>query len=154
MNGEREQTLSELLPPERIKLHVKVNSWQQAVQEVGSVLLQTGAIEERFIDAMIQTTQELGPYIVIAPGIALPHAQPEAGAKKTALSMIKLDEPIEFGNPDNDPVEIVIGLSAVDNKKHVKALSSLAELLLNKEKVAQLFRSQTKDELFKIFQEF
>lgn len=48
----------------------------------GELLEKSGAIEPRYIDAMINTVKEIGPYIVIAPGIAMPHARPEAGAKK------------------------------------------------------------------------
>lgn len=136
-------SLSELLPPERIKLDVKVINWQGAIHEVGKLLFNSGAVTSEYIDAMVKVAEELGPYFVIAPGIALPHAATEAGAKQTALSMIKLSNPIYFGNPENDPVKLVFGLSAIDKKAHMVALRALAELFLSKELVKELLEVES-----------
>lgn len=68
---------------------------------------------------------------MIAEGIALPHAAPEKGALRTALSLVRLTPPVEFGNPDNDPVRLVIGLSAVDHHIHIEALRTLAEIFMD-----------------------
>ena len=146
-------SLSELLPPERIKLEVRVAGWQEAIREAGRLLLDSGAVTEEYIEAMIKVAEELGPYIVIARGIALPHASMEAGAKQTALSLVKLAEPINFGNPDNDPVQLVFGLSAVDKKVHMLALQTLAELFLSKDLVDQLFKAESIDSILEIFQQ-
>lgn len=80
----------------------------------------------------------------------MPHASPNAGVKRTALSLVKLATPVEFGNPDNDPVEIVIGLAAIDGKTHVNTMRALAELMIDKERMARLFRAQTKNEIMEI----
>ncbi len=143
--------LSEMLPVERIKLNVKVNSWQDAVREAGKLLLQSEAISSEYIDAMIKVSEELGPYIVIAPRIALPHAATKAGAKKTALSLVKLKDPINFGNPANDPVTLVFGLSALDKKAHIVALQALAEIFLSKDLVNQLFDAEDVESVIKTF---
>ena len=138
-----EYNLKAVLPAEHIKLNVEVDTWQDAVREAGKLLLDTGAIRPGYIDAMIQTAEELGAYIVIAEGIAMPHAMPEAGVNRTAFSLVKLDPPIAFGNPDNDPVELVIGLACKDAETHVNAIRSLAELIMDKERIARLFQAQT-----------
>jgi mannitol operon transcriptional antiterminator len=144
-------SLSELLPYERIKLDVKVNNWQEAIREAGKLLYESGAVTSQYIEEMIKVAEELGPYIVIAPGIALPHAATEAGAKQTALSLIKLSEPIYFGNPENDPVRLVIGLSAIDKKMHIVALQALAELLLSRDLVNQLFTAGSVNSVMETF---
>jgi len=143
-------SLSELLPLERIRLNVIVSHWQEAIQEAGKLLYNTGAVSEEYIDAMVQVAQELGPYIVIAPGIAIPHASTKAGAKQTALSLIKLETPIAFGNPDNDPVRLVFALSAVDQKVHIMALQTLAEIFMAKELVEQLMNAESTDAVIRI----
>ncbi len=43
-------------------------------------------------------------HIVIAPGIALPHARPEDGVIDSTVAVVRLAEPVNFGNEDNDPV--------------------------------------------------
>ena len=101
----------------------------------------------------MKVAEELGPYIAIAPGIALPHASTEAGAKQTALSLIKLAEPINFGNPDNDPVRLVFGLAAIDHTAHVVALQALAELFLSKDLMTKLFEANTTDSVIEVFRQ-
>ncbi|MFG6128711.1 PTS sugar transporter subunit IIA, partial [Staphylococcus aureus] len=39
-------------------------------------LLQEQVIEQCYVEAMIESVNELGPYIVIAPEIAIAHARP------------------------------------------------------------------------------
>ncbi len=143
-------SLQKALPAERIKLNVRVTDWQEAVREAGKLLLETGAVIPQYIDAMIQTAKELGPYIVIAKGIAMPHAASEAGVKRTALSLVKLAQPIFFGNPDNDPVELVLGLAAIDGKSHMNTMRKLAELLIDQERVSRLFTAKTKEEILQV----
>ena len=146
-------SLRELLPSERIGLDVKAGTWQEAVRESGKLLLESGAVTPEYIEAMVKVAEELGPYIAIAPGIALPHASTEAGAKQTALSLIKLAEPVNFGNPDNDPVRLVFGLAAVDHTTHIVALQALAELFLSKELMNQLFNAKSTMSVIDVFRQ-
>lgn len=145
------RSLSELLPSQRIKLDVKVNTWQEAIYEAGKLLYESNAVTHEYVDAMIKVAEEFGPYIVIAPGIALPHAATEAGAKQSALSLIKLASPINFGNPDHDPVRLVIGLSAVDKQAHMAALQTLARLFMSKDLVNQLFNAESINSVMETF---
>ena len=114
---------------ETIRTNVKVNGWQEAVQKSGELLIAAGFVDQEYIDAMIETTKELGPYCVIAPGIAIPHARPEKGVKKTGYSAITLAEPVEFGNSDNDPVYIVIAFCALDHDSHIESLRLMASAI-------------------------
>ena len=71
----------------------------------------------------------VGPYIVIAPGIALAHSRPSPAVLRAGISLVTLLEPVAFGHRENDPVRLVIGLAAVDEEGHITALSTLAEFL-------------------------
>ncbi len=143
-------SLSKLLPPERVKLDHAADDWKESVCVAGQLLFDTKAVKHEYIDAMVETAEELGPYIVIAKGIALPHAQPEKGALETALSLVSLNPPIEFGNPANDPVRIVLGLSAVNEKVHMKALQALAEIFLDDQLLEEFMHINTKEDLFAV----
>jgi len=151
--SDRPLSLRELLPSERIRLDVRVGSWREAIREAGKLLLQSGAVTPEYIEAMVKVAEELGPYIAIAPGIALPHASSEAGAKQTALSLIKLAEPVDFGNADNDPVRLVFGLAAVDHAAHIVALQALAELFLSKDLMQQLFSATSARSVIDVFRQ-
>ena len=114
---------------ESIAVGVSVNTWQDAVRAAGHLLVRVRAAESRYIDAMLRTAEELGPYVVLAPGLALPHARPEDGALNVGFSAVTLAAPVEFGNPDNDPVRLVIAFCAPDSTSHLQSLSQLARVL-------------------------
>ena len=81
-----------------IKLKVPVRDWQDAVIKTGSILEQNGYVKHEYVDAMIQTVKTLGPYIVVAPGLAMPHAKSTNGVLKSGISIMTLANPVEFGN--------------------------------------------------------
>lgn len=142
--------LSKMLAKETIALRLSVGDWQQAVREAGRLLVNVGAVEPRYVEAMIQTVREMGPYIVIAPGIALPHARPEDGVKKACMSLVTLNPPVNFGNKCNDPVKLVIAFGTTDNKTHINALAEMAKLLGDSTKVEGLKRASSPEELLKL----
>jgi len=135
--------LEEILPIERIILNVEVDNWEEAIRAVGRVMVDTGVVEERYIDGMIRTTKELGAYIVIAPGVAIPHSRPEDGVLATSLAFAQLNPPINFGNKDNDPVHILFALGAFDHNEHVEALGQIAEILSDPDKFKNLLEANT-----------
>lgn len=141
--------IDEFVTPDTIAVNVKVDTWQEAVNYAGSLLLKSDAIEERYINAMINKVKELGPYIVIAPQIAMPHARPEDGTKKSAISIITLDKGINFGHEKNDPVKLVIALAAVDNEAHIEALAKLMEVLGDSNTLDNIFSSKSPQEVYR-----
>ncbi len=108
---------------------VTAQTWQEAVRAVGRLLVAAGAAEPCYIDAMLRTVEELGPYVVLAPGLALPHARPEDGALEVGFAAITLAKGVNFGNPDNDPVRLVIAFCAPDPNSHLHSLTQLARRL-------------------------
>jgi len=142
--------LKELLTAERVATKVKVDNWEDAIRAVGRLMVDTGVVEERYIDGMINTAKELGPYIVIAPGLALPHSRPGDGVLEPCMALITLESPVNFGNADNDPVSLVIAFGAVDNKQHVEALRDMATILSDANNLAALRAAKTKEEILKV----
>ncbi len=151
MNIDASPSLLGLIPPERIALGMEASGWKEAVRIAGSLLVDTGLAEPRYIDGMIRTAEELGPYIVIAPQIALPHARPEDGALGTGLCLVKLSTPVNFGHPEHDPVSIIFGLVAIDKKVHVRALQTLAEVLSTKDLLEELKATTSVEEIYTLF---
>jgi len=126
-----------------------VKDWVEAVKLSGSLLAVDGVIEERYIDAMVKVTEELGPYAVIAPGVAIPHARPEDGAREIGLSILVVKNGVNFGSP-NDPVYVVIGFAAIDKTSHLGVLKELAELLSTPNLVEKLRNSSSPEEIIEI----
>lgn len=126
--GEEGLMLSDITNETLIKLNVPAKDWEDAIRQSASVLVENNKVTEAYVDAMVNTAKESGPYIVITKHVALPHARPEAGAKEISIGIATLEMPVEFGNDDNDPVKYVFCLSAIDNNSHLRAMSELVEL--------------------------
>jgi PTS system ascorbate-specific IIA component len=127
--GPLDGALSALLPAVAIRIGAVAEDWRSAVRASGDALVASEATLDRYTDEMIATVEEFGPYIVIAPGIALAHSRPSAAVRRAGLSMVTLARPVEFGHRDNDPVRLVVGLAAPDAESHVAALATLADFL-------------------------
>src|SRR2546427_7482074 len=135
--------LSALLPIAAIRLNVPATDWRDAVRASGDALVAGGITTPAYTDQMIAIVEQLGPYIVIAPGIALAHARPSDAVLQPGLSWVTLAQPVRFGHKDNDPVTLVVGLAAPDSSSHVQALATLAGLLDDRSRRDTLLRAKT-----------
>jgi mannitol/fructose-specific phosphotransferase system IIA component (Ntr-type) len=119
-------SLIDLLKEKMIRLKVSANNWEEALRQGGQLLIDDDGVEPRYLDAIINTVKELGPYVVIAPGLALGHAGPDMGVLKTCFSLITLKKPVEFDVPENDPVDIIFCFAAPNKEEHMEALRDMA----------------------------
>lgn len=131
-------SLGQLLTPQTVRLRVSAADRMDVVQQAGAMLIASGGVDERYVEAMKQVLASLGPYMVIVPGVALLHARPEDGARRLCMSLLTLEPPVPFGNPDNDPVTVAVALAAADNESHIEALAELAALLANESAMAKI----------------
>jgi ascorbate PTS system EIIA or EIIAB component len=81
------------------------------------------------VERCVATVEELGPYMVVAPGVALAHARPEDGALSLGLTVATLSEAVQFGHAENDPVDVVFAFGSPDRDQHVGLLGALARRL-------------------------
>lgn len=116
------------LPDDCLDLRAHAGDWRQAVRLAGDALVAGGATTDAYTERMVQVVEELGAYIVIAPGLALAHARPGADVLHDGLAVVTLDEPVVFGHPHNDPVEVVLALAVTSSKGHVTVLAELANV--------------------------
>lgn len=142
--------LSSLISKETVQAKVLVKDWEEATEYVGNLLVAAGRITPEYIAAMKRVLKELGAYAVIAPGIVLLHARPEDGVVQACLGLITLSEPVPFGHSENDPVDLVFALGAVDKQAHISALQQLAEMLGDPEKLQQIRSASGSDSLLNI----
>ena len=142
--------LGDLLPPERIAVNAQVNTWEEAVQLVGRLMVEDGTVEERYIESMISTTRRLGPYIVVAPHLALLHSRPEDGVLQPGFALATLKHPVRFGNRNNDPVSLVVSIAAVDAIQHSQALRQMAAILSDPDNMQAIAEAENKEEVLDI----
>ncbi|PHF59011.1 PTS sugar transporter subunit IIA, partial [Priestia aryabhattai] len=75
-----------------ITLEESVENWPQALELCARPLLEMNVISPEYVTAIVEQHHKLGPYYVLAPGLAMPHARPEEGAKGLGLSLLKLKQ--------------------------------------------------------------
>jgi len=150
--GRYQPMLKEVLTRDLIEVGFAAEDRDAAVREAGRLLVNKGFATEGYVDGMIENVEVNGTYIVIAPGIAMPHARPEKGAKGIGFSIVTLAEPVVFGHPTNDPVKLVIALCAVDHQTHLKALSELADIIADETKVRQIEDARSADVISNIIE--
>lgn len=137
-----------------IQLQDSVENWPQALEICARPLLEMNVIAPEYITAIVEQHQKLGPYYVLALGLAMPHARPEEGAKGLGLSLLKLKEGISFGAGEFDPVDVIVMLAAPDKHSHIEMISALAELFSSDEDMAQLHVATTREEIKAIIERF
>ncbi|AOX99356.1 PTS sugar transporter subunit IIA [Jeongeupia sp. USM3] len=135
--------LQDILPAGSIRFATQFADWRDAVRSACEPLLERGAIEPAYIDAIIDNVEKIGPYIVIAPDVAIPHARPEAGAKAIAMSLLKVEHPVKFGDDPDHHARLLFAFSATDSHSHQRALKQLAHWIMDEDKFAALQAATT-----------
>ncbi|MEB6170225.1 PTS sugar transporter subunit IIA [Staphylococcus pseudoxylosus] len=140
----------EILSADKIQILDEVETWEQAITIAANPLLTQDYFESSYVTAMIDSVKELGPYIVIAPEIAIAHARPNDDVKHIGLSLLKLNQHINFSE-EGHFASLIFVLSAIDNDGHLAILRSLATKLGNQETVNKLLAAQEINEIVNIF---
>ena len=141
--------LKELVDLKRVSFNQGFPTWQEAVKASCETLLADRSIDETYIDSIIACVDKYGPYIVLAPDIALPHAQENAtGVFENAVAFMKTEEPVHFepGNPERD-ARLFFVLASKDHHVHVENMQKLALILLNQDFVKDLLKVSSVEEL-------
>lgn len=146
--------LSQWLHEGTIQLQERVENWLQALEVCAKPLLDAGVITPEYVTAIIEQHHKLGPYYVLAPGLAMPHARPEEGAKGLGLSLLKLQYGVNFGSSGQDPVDLIIMLAAPDKHSHIEMISALAELFSSEEELLSLHQAKSLEEIKNIISRF
>lgn len=137
--------LQELITERTIVLRDRVHHWKEAIRVAAEPLLKLGFIEQDYVRAMIELIENLGPYIVLTPHVAITHARPEAGVNRLSMSLLRLRESISFGR--GKEVHLVIVLAAEDDERHLDALAELAYLIADERNIERLICATTEREI-------
>ena len=105
----------------------------------GNLLLAEGAVTEHYVRQMVRVVRNIGPYIVVCDGVAMPHAHIEDGARKVAVSFLRLKQPVFFSD-DKRPVDMLFAFSTTSEKAHLPLLSDLWRVF-NSEHMLQALRT-------------
>jgi PTS system ascorbate-specific IIA component len=131
------------VPDDAVEIHATAPDWRAAVNLAGLVLARSGAATPDYAGEMIRMIEEHGPYVVIAPGLALAHARPGPAVLADGLAIVTLAEPVNFGHPHNDPVSVVLGLAIKSADAHLKTVANLANVFNDSNAIQALAAATT-----------
>jgi len=135
---------------DQVQLKVHADDWEDAIRVAAQPLVDSDNITDGYVNAMIQSVKKLGPYIVIAPGLALGHARPSAAVHRTGFAIATLRDPVKFGNKDNDPVDLIVILASVSDTDHLALLQKIVAFLNEPSNLRVLRNATTSVEAQKI----
>lgn len=141
-----------LLSAGTIRLQAEAADWKEAVRIGADLLAAAGLVEPRYGTAIVSMTEELGPWYVLAPGLAMPHARPEEGVIRDGFALVTLATPVVFGSDGNDPVDILITLAATSAKTmNEESIVQVATLFDDEERIERIRAARSRADLEAIF---
>ncbi|QYH36987.1 PTS sugar transporter subunit IIA [Salinibacterium sp. M195] len=138
------------LPESAIDIGAFAADWRSAVNLSGEALVRSGAAKAGYAAEMIRMIEDHGPYVVIAPGLALAHARPGPQVIANGLSVVTLTEPVRFGHAHNDPVKVILGLAIVEAGPHLAAVAAVANIFNDSTAIDDLAAATTAAEVQRI----
>jgi PTS system mannitol-specific IIA component len=136
--------LTELLAEASINLDASADSRDEAIRLAGAGLLAVGAIDEAYVDAMIDRENSVSTFM--GEGVAIPHGTLAAkdSVHKDALSMVRFPGGVDW---DGNDVRIAFGIAARGNG-HIALLSQLATVLMDPDKASALRAAESVDDVY------
>ncbi|NKZ05426.1 PTS sugar transporter subunit IIA [Actinomadura latina] len=123
-----------MLAPEAIRLDARAAGRDHAVRLCGQVLVDTGAVEPGYIDAMLERERSVSTYL--GEGVAIPHGTNEGRdlIRRDALAVVRFPEGTDW---NGDEVVVCIAIAARGGG-HMEILAELAEILLDPDRARAL----------------
>lgn len=114
-----------LLQPSAICLDAVADDAEDAIRQVGRLLVDVGAVEPSYVDAMLEREHSVST--VVAEGVAIPHGtlQSKEAVRRDALSVVRFPAGVDWNGV---PVTIAIGIAATGDG-HGGVLARLASVL-------------------------
>jgi mannitol/fructose-specific phosphotransferase system IIA component (Ntr-type) len=126
---DQQNSLVDLLKLAHITFSLGRISWHEIIALASQPLINSGAIQNRYLSAMIDVIENHGFYMYMGSGVLLLHAKPTDGVNQLCMSMLKLEQPFKFENETPPDTDIIFVLGATDDNSHLTALFQLNELI-------------------------
>ena len=119
---------------------------EQAIEYVGSLLVERGHVGEDYVAAMLQREETVSTFL--GNGVAMPHGTFESrdSVKSTGIVVAQYPDGIDWGV---GTAHLVIGLGAVGDD-HVGVLSHIAEVLQDEEVAEELWTTDNAEHLYSV----
>ena len=134
---------------ENLKISEEKMDAVSALRAIGRIMVESKSVKPVYVENMIASYKEFGPYFVIAPGVAIAHAKPDESVFRDDIALMICHHPVVF-NSHNDPVTMLFGLCATGSHQHMEVLRQVANLLSDTEAQKKIMGVTSEQELFQL----
>jgi PTS system mannitol-specific IIA component len=143
---EAQKPLTDLLAPASIRLDAVAADRDDAIRQAGAALIEAGAVEPSYVDAMLERENSVSTYV--GEGVAIPHGTlaGKDAVKDDAIVVLRFPAGVDW---DGNDVSVAVGIAAKGNG-HIALLSQLATVLLDPDKAAALRGAESADQVYEL----
>ena len=148
--------LKDLVEKNHVLFAKSAENWQEAIRLSCRPFVDDGTVSEEYAEDVIRCINKYGPYIVLIPGVAMPHSQ-EGGplVHGTGISFMKLEKPVSFDESDPDKwADLFFAIAANDPAEHLKNIQDLMEVFQNEELLQALRKASCAEDLLALAEKY
>ena len=129
--------------------------WMESLIIAGEPLLWNNSVKAEYLQAIVNNVLDNGPYFVFVKGVALAHASPEYGVNKLGVSFLRLKYPVNFGNPNCDPIKFIITISMKESNQELLDMLFWLMNVMSFENVKKMLSdAKTPKDIMEIFKSY
>lgn len=143
-------TITTLLSPERIFINTDISSKKRLLEFIAKQVSEQFQLTESQLYTNLLDRERLGS-TGLGRGFAVPHARLSNLDQAIGL-FIKLDKPINFNAPDNQPVDLIFTIIMPEDEidLHLQTLSALARIFTQDSVCEAIRKVDSSDEVIDI----
>jgi PTS system mannitol-specific IIA component len=141
--------VADLLGVDAIRLQERAGSRDGAIRRCGEVLVSVGAVTPAYVEAMLAREQSVSTYI--GEGVAIPHGtlNSKENVRRDALAVLRFPDGVDW---DGNDVRVCVAIAAAGDG-HLDILASLASVLMDPAKAAELRNATDADLVIRLLTE-
>lgn len=144
--------LAAILPAANVLVGVEATSKKRVFEHAGLLFENQHAIARATVTDNLFARERLGS-TGLGHGVAVPHGRVK-GLKNPLAAVIRVQQPIPFDAPDEEPVGLLIFLLVPEaaTQRHLEILSEIAELLSDREMREKLRTAESAADVHELIQ--
>lgn len=138
-----------ILAKESIRFNGQAKTKEEAIREVGNVLVERGYVQASYVEKMLEREVLTSTYM--GNMLAIPHGTEEAKAQvmTSGLAVMIYANPIDW---NGEEVRLVIGIAGAGGE-HLELLSKIAIVCSEEENVERILNASSAEEVLLTFEE-
>ena len=152
LNKQEVQLLESFIDNQSIQINQDAKDWKEAISILFQPLIKNQICGEKYVEDVIETTNTYGPYYIITPKVAMPHATSDV-VEKDGFALACFKNKVYFN--DNDWAQIFIGFCTKNPKDHLNlAIPQIVKLFEPREgrqdTIEKMLKAKSKEEIIEI----